>query len=71
MDKIRIVCVETPALNRNFRWWRVSKWNADILLSQTKTLGKMPGHVSLMFLEDDIPVQDIVKPIVWCICLGE
>jgi len=52
------------------RWWRESKWNADVLLSHAKPLGKMPGHVSLMFLEENVPVEDIVKPIVWCICLG-
>lgn len=52
------------------RWWRVNKWNADIFLNQTKNMGKIPGHVSLMFLEEDTPVEDIVKPIVWCICLG-
>ena len=49
----------------------MNKWNADIFLNQTKNMGKIPGHVSLMFLEEDTPVEDIVKPIVWCICLGE
>lgn len=52
------------------RWWRDSKWSADVLLSQVRHVTKIPGHVSLVFLEEDVPVEDIVKPIVWCICLG-
>eukprot|EP00116_Pleurobrachia_bachei_P008494 sb/3468756/ len=52
------------------RWWRVSKWNVDILMAHSKKLGKVPAHVSLVFLEEGVPMEDLVKPIVWCICLG-
>lgn len=48
----------------------MQKFSLDQLLHQTKGIDKLPVHVSLVFLEENVQTEDLVKPIVWCICLG-